>query len=131
MSFKDASVVAMTEEDIKRERAEQRKSFRDHVRELLRTRFQGDRQAFYTAANLDRRLFSKIVSYAGYNPSKETALAIAVGARLTESEALDLLRVAGFNWNESSSSDIVYRACLRHQVYEWEHIRDFLKRFAR
>ena len=47
------------------------------------------------------------------------------------SEALDLLRVAGFNWNESSSSDIVYRACLRHQVYEWEHIRDFLKRFAR
>jgi hypothetical protein len=59
------------------------------------------------------------------------ALAIAVGARLTESEALDLLRIAGFYWNESSSSDIVYRVCLRHQVYEWEHIRDFLKRFAR
>ena len=56
-----------------------------------------------------------------YNPSKETALAIAVGARLSVTEARTLLQIAGFDWTDASVSDVVYRACLRHHVYEWEH----------
>ena len=128
MQFKLAGIEE-SRRDIERKLARQRTCFRDKVRELLRERFHGDRQAFYTAAGLDRRLFSKIVSYAGYNPSKETALAIAVGARLSVIEARALLQVAGFDGTDASVSDVVYRACLRHHVYEWEHIRELLRQY--
>ena len=129
MHFKLVGVEEI-QRDIERKLARQRACFRDEVRVILRERFHGDRQAFYTAAGLDRRLFSKIVSYAGYNPSKETALAIAVGARLSVSEARALLRVAGFDWTDASIADVVYQACLRHHVYEWEHIRELLKQYG-
>ena len=85
------------------------------MRALLRERFGGDRKAFYEAAGLDRRLFSKMVSYEGYAPSKETAIAVALAARLTLDEARDFLHVAGYALSDSIPADIVYAACFRHR----------------
>lgn len=44
-------------------------------------------------------------------------------------EARTLLQVAGFDWTDASVADVVYRACLRHHVYEWEHIRELLRQY--
>ncbi len=41
-----------------------------------------------------------------------------------------LLRVAGFDWTDASIADVVYCVCLRHHVYEWEHIRELLKLYG-
>ena len=94
-------------------------------------RFGGDRKAFYEAAGLDRRLFSKMVSYEGYAPSKETAIAVALAARLTLDEARDLLHVARYALSDRIPADIVYAACFRHRVYERAHVRALLGECSR
>jgi hypothetical protein len=129
----DNGLLAKVRQELRRraEEAERRHSFRDRVRELLRDRFGGDRKAFYEAAGLDRRLFSKMVSYEGYAPSKETAIAVALAARLTLDEARDFLHVAGYALSDSIPADIVYAACFRHQVYERAHVRALLGEFSR
>ena len=85
----------------------------------------------FQTAGLDRRLFSKMVSYEGYAPSKETAIAVALAARLTIDEARDLLHVAGYALSDSIPADIVYAACFRHRVYERAHVRALLGEFSR
>lgn len=134
ISFKRADVQGSVESarrEIRRREAAKREGFRDRVRELLRERFGGDRKAFYEAAGIDRRLFSKMISYAGYAPSKETAIAVALAARLTLDEARGLLHIAGYALSESLPADIVYAACFRRRVYERAHVRALLDEFAK
>ena len=49
----------------------------------------------------------------------------ALRTRLSVTEARALLQVAGFDWTDASVSDVVYRSCLRHHVYEWELLRQY------
>ncbi len=73
----------------------------------------------------------RMTPYEGYAPSKETAIAVALAARLTLDEARDLLHVAGYALSDSIPADIVYAACFRHQVYERAHVRALLGEFSR
>ncbi len=81
----------------------------------MRERFNGARKAFYETASLDRQLISKMISYEGYTPSKETAIAIALAARLTLLEAQDFLSISGYALSDSLPVDIVHAACFRNQ----------------
>ena len=128
----DTGLFAKVRKELRRraEEADRRRCFRDRVRDLLRERFNGDRKEFYEAAGLDRRLFSKMISYEGYTPSKETAIAIALAAQLTLPEARDFLSIAGYALSDSLPADIVYAACFRHGVYERTHVLALLNEFA-
>ena len=61
----------------------------------------------YKAAQMDRRLFSKVMSDRTYKPSKDTALAMAYSLHLTLEEAEDLLDRAGYSLSNSDKRDIV------------------------
>lgn len=61
----------------------------------------------YKEANLDRRLFSKIISNADYAPAKSTVLALVIALRLNLDEAATLLKSAGFAISHSSRVDLV------------------------
>ena len=61
----------------------------------------------YKEANMDRRLFSKIISNSGYAPAKSTVLSLVIALRLNLSEAAQLLRSAGYALSHSSSVDLV------------------------
>ena len=75
----------------------------------------------YKRANVSRKLFSKIRSNPGYQPSKPTALAFAVALELPLEEAVDLLKAAGYSLTRSNPFDIVLEYCLSHRIYDiWE-----------
>ncbi len=75
----------------------------------------------YRAANINRKLFSKI-KQEGYRPSKNTVLALAVGLRLNLSETEDFLSRAGYAFSPISRADAIYQCCMRQKdFYKIEH----------
>ena len=80
----------------------------------------------YKAAQLDRRLFSKIMSDRQYKPSKDTAIAIALALRLTLSEATDMLSRAGYTFSHSNKKDIIVEYFFREQIYKLDDINEVL-----
>ena len=73
--------------------------------------------AVYKAANMDRRLFSKIMTDYGYQPSKDSVLALAFALKLTPDEANDLLEGAGYTLSHSIRRDVVIEYFFRSKIY--------------
>ncbi len=80
----------------------------------------------YKAAQIDRRLFSKIMSDRQYKPSKDTAIAIALALRLTLSEATDMLSRAGYTFSHSNKKDIIVEYFFRERIYQLDDINEVL-----
>ena len=80
----------------------------------------------YKAAQVDRRLFSKIVSDREYKPAKDTCVAFALALRLTLGEAEDLLSRAGYTLSHSSKRDVVIEYFFKEHIYDLNDINDIL-----
>lgn len=70
----------------------------------------------YKYANLDKTLFSKILSDREYSPSKDTAVAAAFGLRLNMKEADDLLDRAGYTLSHSIARDVALECCFKEGI---------------
>ena len=86
--------------------------------------------AIYNAAQLDRRLFSKIMSDRDYKPSKDTAIALSLALHLNLPWAEDLLRCAGYSLSHSNKRDIVIEYFIREEVYDLMVINDVLHKLG-
>ena len=82
--------------------------------------------AIYKAAQMDRRLFSKVMSDRTYKPSKDTALALAFSLHLTLEEAEDLLDRAGYSLSNSDKRDIVMGFFFKEKLYDLNKINYIL-----
>ena len=80
----------------------------------------------YKKANIDRRHFSKIRSNEDYNPSKRTAMALAVALELNLDETKDLLLKAGYALTRSSTFDIIMEYCIVNKVRDIHEINCIL-----
>ena len=76
----------------------------------------------YKKANLDRKLFSKIRSNEDYNPSKRTALALAIALELNLDETKDLIGRAGHALSPSSIFDMIIEYCINNGEYDINQI---------
>ena len=72
----------------------------------------------YKKANLDRRLFSKIRSNIKYQPSKPTAIALAIALKLDMDDTLDLIGRAGFTLSPATEFDIIIAYCISNNIYD-------------
>ncbi len=82
----------------------------------------------YKAAQLDRRLFSKIVSDWTYKPSKDTCIAICYALKLSLPETNDMLSRAGYTLSHSSERDVILEYFFQAQVYDLCDINEILYR---
>ena len=82
----------------------------------------------YKAAQVDRRLFSKIVSDRTYKPAKDTCIALSLALQLSLSEANDILSRAGYVLSHSSKRDIVIEYFFREHVYNLNDVNEILFR---
>ncbi len=72
----------------------------------------------YKAAQIDRRLFSKIMSDPQYKPAKDTAIAIALALQLPLTQANDLLSRAGYTFSHSIKRDVVIEYFFRERIFD-------------
>ena len=72
----------------------------------------------YKKANLDRKLFSKILCNPGYHPRKHTVLSFAIALELNLDETKDLLARAEYALSPSSKFDLVVEYFIVHGVYD-------------
>lgn len=72
----------------------------------------------YRSAQIDKRLYSKIISNAQYKPSRETAIALALVVTRSLADAKALLSSAGYTLSEHCRRDVILTYFLETGVRE-------------
>ena len=76
----------------------------------------------YHKAGLTKAHFSKIKNTKDYQPSKATALALALAMKLTADEAEDLLERAGYTFSPSQLRDLVVKFFIEEGIYDVDEV---------
>ena len=84
----------------------------------------------YKRANVDRRHFSKIRNTPDYQPSKATALALAIALELNLDETRDFIGRAGYALSHSSKTDIIIEYFIDREEYDIITINETLFAFG-
>ena len=80
----------------------------------------------YKAANMDRKLFSKIQCNKDYHPKKKTAMAICIALHLNIEQAKDLLARADWAFSPNRLQDRIVMAALQCGEYDIMTINEVL-----
>ena len=92
--------------------------------------YKNDYPRFYNKAEIDRRLFSKIVSEAySYHPDIKTVFKIIIGLELGIEEAEEMLYAASYSFG-SSTFNLIIRYCIEHSEYNYCTIDPYLYEFC-
>ena len=83
----------------------------------------------YKAAQIDRRLFSKIISNKDYKPSKDTCISLCFGLKLNLDEAEDLLFRAGYTLSHSIKRDLIIEYFFYSKQFDILQINEVLFQF--
>ena len=80
----------------------------------------------YKKANIHKAHFSKIKSNPHYQPTKQTAVALAIGMKLNLKDTNRLLEKAGFVLSRSSKFDLIIKYCIEEGQYNIFEINEIL-----
>lgn len=96
------------------------------VKELEKAGYAHDYPAFYKQAEIDRRLFSKLVSetYA-YHPDIKTVFKCIIGLHLNLEDAQRLLNASAYAFG-TEEFNLVIRFCVENRIYDHDRIDELL-----
>lgn len=78
----------------------------------------------YTAAGIDKKLFSKIKNNSDYLPSKITIVKFAFALHLSLAETQQLLSTCGYILSDSLAEDVIIKHFLSQRTYEYEQLQE-------
>ena len=91
-------------------------TFTEHLLDLLKECGEKDSDV-YRRAEISRQLFNKIINKQNYQPTKSTAIQLALGLRLNLAETQKLLSKAGYALTRSSKTDLVVQYFIERGEY--------------
>ena len=100
-------------------------SFSEYLRDLLIERGGKDSEV-YKRAEVSKQLFSKILGRRDYQPTKSTAIQLAIGLQLDMNQTQKLLEKAGYSLTRSSKADLVVQYCIERKIYSVTFINEAL-----
>lgn len=122
-AFKKPAAKTDSLEEMLRQQHES--TFSEHLLDLLRERGGKDSEV-YKRAEVSKQLFSKILNKRDYQPTKSTAIQLAVGLQLDLPQTQKLLEKAGYALTRSSKADLVVEYCIKHKYYSVTVINEAL-----
>jgi len=111
--------------DLKEAMAWRDESFAECIRRMMEER-KMKASACYRAANISKAVFSNIINKEGYEPTRNTAFAFAVGFKLDLSQTRELLAKAGFAMSDSLPFDRVMKYIIEHRFYDIGRVNELL-----
>lgn len=81
--------------------------------------------AVYNRAQIDRQLFSRIKKNKDYQPSKDTAIALALALRLDITKAKEFLASAGYTLTKSKR-DLIITFFIENKIFDMNLLNDYL-----
>ena len=100
-------------------------TFSEYLLGLLQERGGKDSEV-YKRAEVSKQLFSKILSTRCYQPTKSTAIQLAIGLELDLPGTQQLLEKAGYALTRSSKADLVVQYFIERRVYSVPFINEAL-----
>ena len=91
-------------------------SFSEHLLSLLKECGEKDSDV-YRRAQISRQLFNKIVNKKDYQPTKSTAIQLALALRLDLDGTQKLLRKAGYSLTRSNKTDLVVQYFIERKEF--------------
>lgn len=104
-------------------------TFTEYMLRIIQER--GLREAdVYNRVFMDRKLFNKIRNNPAYQPSKRTALLLAIALRLNLAETEEFLEKAGFVLSHSNKTDLIVEFFISNNKYDIMEINEMLDDFG-
>ena len=100
-------------------------TFSEFLLDLLRERSGKDSEV-YKRAEISKQLFSKMISNKDYQPTKDTALQLAIGLQLDLNQTQKLLEKAGYALTRSSKADLVVQYYIEKEIFSVTFINEAL-----
>ena len=91
-------------------------TFSEHLNSLLNECGEKD-SAVYRRAQISRQLFSKIIGNRDYQPTKSTAIQLALALKLDLAATQTLLKKAGYSLTRSSKADLVVQYFIERREF--------------
>ena len=137
-------ITAFVEKGTSASISKQKNTFRSHLKEQLEQEIIGQHETFsqlllrkirekgmdnaecYTKANVDRRVFSKIISNDTYRPKKRTIISFAIALELSLDETKELLMKAELALSDNVNFDLIIKHFITNQIYDFFLINEVL-----